>query len=318
MNQERMAARANVPVPAIRLRGALVLAAVVSGLAVATAGGAPASAQDDPSTTTTVEPTTTTTVEPSTTTTQVITTTTQRVTTTTQRSTTTTTEAPTTSTSPPEDEPSTTMSTEAPTTTEAPTIITPSSVEVSSEGGGGEGLSTRTKLAAVLGGLLAVAVAISVLTVFYWRHTRPVVASIGDGDGPDGVDGVDGLEDRELEPARTGATTGSVVSGADSTQELPVLPDASAANPVSGPAAAGPDPTGRTDHVPVVEGQPVATAAEVGPGGVSGGFESVDAEIAALREMLLRPEPVAPAERRPVTLEELFGSTDDQTGPAKQ
>jgi hypothetical protein len=38
---------------------------------------------------------------------------------------------------------------------------------------GGAALSTDTKVALVTGGLVAVAVALGVLTYLYWRHTRP-------------------------------------------------------------------------------------------------------------------------------------------------
>ncbi len=161
--------------PSARRARAALVSALVLGLGVLAATGA--SAQPDPSTSstssstaTTEAPTTSTTSRPSTTSTTVprtTTTTAPRTTTTTAPSTTTTTEPTTSSTF------ATTSS--APTTTQTtqPQIIVPTTA-VPAAGGGGGGLSTDAKLALVVGGLVAVGAAIGVLTVLYWRHTRPV------------------------------------------------------------------------------------------------------------------------------------------------
>jgi len=118
------------------------------------------------STTTTSESTTTT--SESTTTTQPVTTTTAARTTTTTavRTTTTTISRSTTS------EPTTTLEPTT-TTTAAPEIVTDDTLPRRESAAEGGGLSTDTKLALVVGGLIAVGIAIGALTYLYWRHTRP-------------------------------------------------------------------------------------------------------------------------------------------------
>lgn len=280
------------------LRSAALVVVVVLVVVLAV-GVRMASAQDDSTSTTTssVESTTTSSVEPTTTTTAppVTTTTAPRVTTTTARVTTTSTAEETTTTTVEE----TTTTTAAPTTTtEAPTIITPSTADVASAGGGG--LSTSAKLAVVIGGLLAVAAAITVLTILYWRHTRPAGVALADGDEIARV----GLADAHEPTGATAAVAAAVVPSSGvadpqasaPTEPIPVVP---AVSPVGGTTSAADNPA------------PVDLGADLWNDRSTGPNDADDAT--ALREALFGPAPVTPSER-PVTLEELFGSVDDSKG----
>ena len=146
-------------------------AAIVLGFVVAFV--LPGSADPPPTDPTTTTEAPTTTSAPVTTTTSKSTTTTKKPTTTTTKpkSTTTTTKKSTTTTEAPS---STTATTPAPSTT-APQQLNPSSsvTTTAPASSGSTGLTAQTKLWLVVGGLIAVGVAIATLTVLYWRRTRP-------------------------------------------------------------------------------------------------------------------------------------------------
>ena len=154
-------------------------AALMLMIAMFVIGAGPAGALDPPAPTvppapTTVAPTptttapTTTTAAP-TTTEAPQTTTTQRYTSTTQRSTTT----------------SSTSSTSSTTTSSSTTTTVIATAGSGSKGSGGKSSpfwSTGKKIAVVVTLLLLAAVAMAVLTYFYWKATRPGVAPNGDND----------------------------------------------------------------------------------------------------------------------------------------
>jgi hypothetical protein len=149
-----------------------------AGLAGETPGGGGTSTSTA-STTTTNPPTTTTTSRPTTTTTRPATTTTRppSTTTTTRPASTTSTTLPRSTTT--AQAPAATSTTAVPTTVPTTTTTSIAQLQVPGTGAVAEeapdpGLSTETQLALVVGGLVGVGVTIAVLTILYWRHTRPV------------------------------------------------------------------------------------------------------------------------------------------------
>ena len=156
------------------------LAALSAGVVALMVGvflfiASPAGAEDPPPTTaptTTAAPTTSTTLPPVTTTTAPAPTTTQPPeTTTTQRANTTTTQRATTSSS---SSSSSTSSTSSSTTTIATAVVPPGYSDPNAPGSAF--WTSGRKLFAIVFSLLAGAVAMSVLTFFYWRATRPLPA----------------------------------------------------------------------------------------------------------------------------------------------
>jgi len=158
-------------------RALLMVILAVTGLALPAIGaGSVVSAEE----TTTTESTTTTTEAP--TTTESTTTTTQAPTTT--ESTTTTTaqtqqggvrQVPVPTTSAPSS--TTSSTTPSSTSTTSTTVVKSGAIVPGSKGSKSGGLSTGFKVLLVVIGLVAVAAGFMALSVIYWRHTRPALAS---------------------------------------------------------------------------------------------------------------------------------------------
>jgi hypothetical protein len=160
---------------------ALLGAVVVCGLAAVVSTQEPVGAQ---TTTSSTASTSTTTTQPTTTTTQPTTTTTQATTSTTEQQTTTTTfRTSTTFQQATSTSSSTSTSTSTTSTTAAPAVVAPPGYNDPSQKGPSFWSSGR-KLVLVVGALLAMAIAMVVLNVLYWRHTRP--GSVGPGGGTAG------------------------------------------------------------------------------------------------------------------------------------
>lgn len=157
--------------------------------------------------------------------------------------------------------------TEAPTTTattESPTVVapTPGAVtipEASSSDADdeptGPWLSPDTQLRIAVGGLLALALVMVVLTVAYWRHTRPrpLTPLVGlDGDEPGDAAATEAIPDPPADPTPTDTEAALVQRPSATGEEGPVAAPVvgfSAAPPsalpppsVGRPSAPGPDP----------------------------------------------------------------------------
>ena len=76
-----------------------------------------------------------------------------------------------------------TSTTPSTTSTTRPRLTT-TSIERSENGGGRGGLSTGNKVALLIGGLVVLAVALTVFTWRYWRATKPARASVAAGRSP--------------------------------------------------------------------------------------------------------------------------------------
>lgn len=326
MNQGRTAVTATPRVRAASFAApaALIGVAALIGLGALAMEPSPAGAQTDPpGSTTSTTAATTTTQAPTTlppTTQAPVTTTTFRPPTTRAPSTTVSTAAPTSTTS--VEETTTTTAVESTTTSAEPTIITPSTADLDAASSGGEGLSTRVKLGIVIGGLLAVAAAISVLTGLYWRRTRPVPAAgtTSDDDEPpdDGLEHADG--DRTApaatagDPAAAAAVAGGEVPSSSSRDASELAP--TMAVPVTNGEEQGTE-GGVGDGKPIMP-EPVTTEAKLAElWGDDTGSEDADGDVAALRSTLFGSDAVEPAPRRDVTLEDLFGPVDDSKGPSR-
>jgi hypothetical protein len=76
-----------------------------------------------------------------------------------------------------------TSTTSSTTSTTRPRLTT-TSIERSEDGGRGRGLSTGNKVALLIGGLVVLALALTVFTWRYWRATKPARASVAAGKSP--------------------------------------------------------------------------------------------------------------------------------------
>jgi hypothetical protein len=253
-----------------RLTVGLLLVAVTAGVLTFVSASVASAGE---STTTTSESTTTTS-ESTTTTQQVTTTTAARTTTTPPRASSTTTSVQRSTTS----EPSTTLE---PTTTStaAPEIVTddtlPRRASASDEGG----LSTDSKLALVVGGLVAVGLAIGVLTFFYWRHTRPqrymtALDALADVEQkvPRNPDDVPTAEHAAI-AGRSGTPAATAAGVAGATTAVRILePDEKAASEADLPAASPDDaPDAADGEASLDEPTVITTVEELRDGGSGDG-----------------------------------------------
>jgi len=120
-------------------------------------------------------------------------------------------EAPTSSTSSTE----TTIGATTSTVQSALLVAGPNDTSVKGEGSSDDGLTPATKLRLIVAGLVAVAVLISILTVAYWRHTRPYEWEEWDDED----------DDAAATFAASGATAGGArVAAAEPVVMAPVVP----------------------------------------------------------------------------------------------
>lgn len=186
--------------------------------------------------------------------------TTSRATSTTRRASTTTTEAEQTTTT----EESTTTTAPPASLVLPPTETVPPRVNVAST----SGLSTDAKLGIVVGGLLAVGVAISVLTYLYWRHTRP-------NRYLDALGALDSVT--EIGPTRNAEEAPAALSVEPESQgdRVPTAVVASPMSAAADPATSGPA-TASAPVSPVIEEPPTIVTAEDLYGTVPDNGEATD------------------------------------------
>lgn len=233
----------------------------------------------------------------------------------------------------------TTTSIEADTVTQPSLVVAPSTApESDTTSSSSSGLSTDTKLAMVVGGLVAVGVIIGVLTFFYWRHTRPsryrvaldALADIDDGSTTD-AGGV-GNERSDADDPVTGEIPAFVAAPArsvriiepaepepvesepakpDPTRPDPARPDPGASEPFEFQTLEPPEPgvDGPTPDGPPTERFDLASPARAA--------SPVD-DVACIRETLFGSGLPEVRSSSLVTLEDLFGPNDDTKGTVQR